>query len=242
MIDDIIKSALEAGNVEQPAVCEYCGKKFVKVSTLAAHRCEPRRREEQKNEIGPRLGLMAFVKFWKRAYPRQPQRTYAQFAASSYYKAFVKYGWYLHNIDAVGREEFTDWLLSNNKKLDKWCSDKFYEEFLLQYIRKERPIDAIERSLLNISNYTEKNNITLLGIFRHLPDNSVCYLISKGKISPWFVYASESGIEFLERVNQNMDHLTMIYEFIDPQFWGTKINRNYDDFDFCKQLLRNRGF
>jgi hypothetical protein len=45
--------------------CQYCRKDFIKESSLAVHSCEPRRRRQEQNEAGVRLGFNAYLKFYE---------------------------------------------------------------------------------------------------------------------------------------------------------------------------------
>jgi len=45
--------------------CQYCKKDFIKESSLAVHSCEPRRRRQERDEAGVRLGFHAYIKFYE---------------------------------------------------------------------------------------------------------------------------------------------------------------------------------
>ena len=126
-------------------VCRYCNKPFRKESTLTAHLCEQKRRAQQEKETGVQLGYKAYLRFYEISQGSARFKSYEDFSTSPYYSAFTKYGRYLVSIRAVNTASFTDWLLKNNKKLDYWCKDSLYSEWLADYIRKEAPQDALEQ-------------------------------------------------------------------------------------------------
>ena len=75
-------------------ICKYCNKSFVRESTLAVHVCEQKRRHQTQGEPGDRLGFMAYLRFYELTQGRGKAKTFDDFAASPYYRAFVKYGRY----------------------------------------------------------------------------------------------------------------------------------------------------
>ena len=45
--------------------CKYCKKSFKRESTLTAHACEKKRRYQQKDEKGVRIGFQAYLRFYE---------------------------------------------------------------------------------------------------------------------------------------------------------------------------------
>ena len=45
--------------------CRYCKKSFSRENTLAIHVCEPKKRIQEQNETGVRLGFNAYLKFYE---------------------------------------------------------------------------------------------------------------------------------------------------------------------------------
>ena len=129
-------------NLETVNQCRYCEKTFRKESSLAVHLCEPKRRYQQQNETGVQFGLRSYLQFYETTQGSARLKSYEDFVNSPYYNAFVRYGRYLVAVRAINVTSFTAWLLKNNKKLDQWCRDSYYEEWLSEYIRREAAQDA----------------------------------------------------------------------------------------------------
>ncbi len=222
--------------------CRYCNKSFVKESTLTAHLCEQKRRAQQQNETGVQLGFKSYLRFYEITQGSARLKTYEDFCTSPYYNAFVKYGRYLVAIRAVNPNSFTDYLLKNNKKLDYWCKDTLYTEWLFEYLRKEHPQDALERALKEMQEYAD-NNESLQGnfnnYFKYAPPNRICHHISTGRISPWVVYHCHSGVGFLDSLNS--EQLEIIMPYIEPDFWQKKFRDYMADAEWTKEILDKAG-
>lgn len=237
---EIIAEARQAGPVDQPHRCEFCGRGFMRARTLVSHQCEPKRRAHQRSAVGPRLGYMAYCRFYQTLAGQQNTRTVEDFESSAYYTAFVKFGWHIHNINAIATQQFIDWLLLKNKKLDHWCRDALYHEFLSYYILIEPVKDALERGILHMDAWAQENNSQVNHYFRYANANRICFDLSNAKISPWIVYCCVSGVEMLERLNQ--EQIQVIYNWIDPDRWSKILKRNPESEQWCRAILTAGGF
>ena len=223
-------------------VCKHCKKSYLKESTLLAHLCEPKRRWQQQNETGVQLGFKSYLKFYEVSQGSARLKTYEDFASSPYYSAFVKYGRHVTAIKCVNVSNFTNWLLKNNKKLDHWCKEILYLEWLSEYMKKEAVQDAIERALKEMQDYADidpklQNNFN--NYFRLGSGNRIVHNISNGRISPWIVFNCASGIDFLSSLNE--EQLAMIMPWIDPDYWQRKFTDYAADTEWVKDILQKAG-
>jgi hypothetical protein len=222
--------------------CKYCDKDFRKESTLAAHLCENKRRWQQEKDTGVQLGLRAYLRFYEITQGSAKLKSYKDFVSSPYYNAFVKYGRYLVGIRAVNSNSFTEWLLKNNKKLDQWCRDSFYEEWLHEYLVKENVQDALERALTEIQKYAEDHPALKNGFvdyFRYGNSNRIIHHITTGRVSPWIVYNCASGVEFLDSLAE--DQVALVMPWIDPDRWQRRFHDYTADVEWCKHILGEAG-
>ena len=181
-------------------ICQYCKKHFVKESSLAVHSCEPRKRHMEKNEPGVRLGFHSYLKFFEFTQGSSKLKTYEEFAESPYYKAFVKFGRYCVDTKVINPARFTEYVVKQNKKLDYWCSDKLYEEYLLWYLKLETMEDALARALEQSIQWGETHNAPAQDYLRYGNHNTIIHAIISGKLSPWVIYNSESGQKFVNNI------------------------------------------
>lgn len=221
--------------------CRYCEKTFARESTLTSHVCERKRRFQQEREIGVQWGYQAYSLFYSTTQSGK-SRSYEQFVDSPYYTAFVRFGRHCHAIHCVNLANYTRWLLKNNRKIDAWCSDSYYTEWLQDYLRRENVQDALERSVQTMIDHVRENPSIRNGYrdyFRLVNENRICYHISTGRISPWAVFNSESGQEFLSRLGD--DQVATIINIIDPIFWERKFQDYTDDVKFVRDVLGQAG-
>ncbi len=222
--------------------CQFCNKTYTRESTLVTHLCEPKRRYAQRNEQGVQLGFSAYLRFYEKTQGSARLKTYDDFCDSTFYIAFVRFGRYLVDIRAVNTKSFTDWLLSNNHKLDHWTKDKLYSSWLQDYLRKESVQDAIERALREMQLYADTNTKVencFNNYFRLGATNLICHHISTGRISPWVIYNCDSGIAWLNQINA--EQINMLMPWIDPDYWSKKFRDYLADTEWCKMILKEAG-
>mgnify|MGYP003326292424 CR=1 FL=1 len=203
--------------------------------------CEPKRRRLNKDDPGVRIGFLAYIKFYEMAQGSAKLKTFDDFADSPYYKAFVKFGRYCVDIRAVNPEQFVRWVLKQNKKIDHWCKDKVYTEYLYTLLRQESSTDALERSIITMQEWSEEVNppAEFNDYFKAVSTNRLVQHILNGRISPWVIYCCDSGIGCLEALSE--EQLTMIMPWIDPDFWQRKFADYVADTEWVKMILKEAG-
>lgn len=222
--------------------CKFCHRQFSKESTLTSHVCEQKRRHQQEKEIGVQWGLQAYLLFYNSTQSAGKTKSYDDFSTSAYYLAFVKFGRYCVNVRCINFLSFTHWLLKNNKKLDCWASDQLYEEWLMDYLRKESVEDAMERGLNQMQEYALENSDLkngYLDYFRYGSANRIIHHVATGRVSAWIIYNCASGVEFLESLDE--DQIRIILPWIDPDYWQLKFKNSREDVDWVKNILFNAG-
>lgn len=221
--------------------CKYCDKEFRRESTLAAHLCETKRRYQQEKEVAVQFGMQAYLRFYELTQGSARLKTYDDFVKSSYYSAFVKFGRHMVAIKAVNPKMFIDYVIKNNKKLDHWCKEAIYLEYLHQYLKREAVQDSLERALTTMQEYADETTTlaSFKDYFRYGNGNRICHHISTGRVSPWIVFNCDSGIEFLEGLNE--DQLGIIMPWIDPDHWQSKFKDYLSDTEWVKAILKEAG-
>lgn len=220
--------------------CQYCKKDFVKETSLAVHSCEPRRRRMEKDEAGVRLGFHSYIKFYELTQGSAKLKTFDDFCDSPYYKAFVKFGRYCVSVRAINPARFTEWLLKNNKKIDHWCKDSVYTEYLLSYLRVENVNDALARAMEFSIDWSEQSSNPAEDCLRYGNTNAMVYAVTAGRISPWVLYNCESGQKFLGELDATQ--IAMIWPYIDSEFWMKKFSDYVADQEYVKEILQKAGW
>jgi hypothetical protein len=220
--------------------CQYCRKEFIKESSLAIHSCEPRRRRTEKDEVGVRMGFNAYLKFYELTQGSAKLKTHDDFCESPYYRAFVKFGRYCVAVKAVNPTRFTEWLLKNNKKIDNWCTDTIYTEYLISYLRVENVNDALTRAMEFGIDWAEQSGHPAEDCLRYGNTNAMVYAVTAGRISPWVLYNCESGQKFLGELDSTQ--IAMIWPYIDSEAWMKKFSDYVADQEYVRELLQKAGW
>ena len=220
--------------------CQYCCKDFIKESSLAVHSCEPRRRRQERDEPGVRLGFNAYLKFYELTQGSARLKTFDDFADSPYYRAFVKFGRYCVDIRAINPARFVEWVLKQNKKIDHWAKDTVYNEYLIDYLRVENVNDALTRAIQFGIDWAEKSGHPAEDCLRYGNTNAMVYAVSAGRISPWILYNCNSGQKFLGELDATQ--IAMIWPYIDSEVWMKKFSDYVADQEYVKEMLTKAGW
>ena len=204
------------------------------------HVCEQKKRWQESNERGVQLGLQGYLKFYEYTQGSAKLKTWADFATSPYYRAFVKWGRYCVDVRVIQPERFLEWLLKNNKKIDNWCSDRLYTEYLVTHVQKETVNDALARAIEYSLDWSEKTGSPSHDCLRYGSVNATCYAVTTGRISAWVIYNSESGQKFLTELNAGQ--VSMIWPYIDSDIWQKKFADYPGDQEYAKEILTQAGW
>jgi len=220
--------------------CEFCKRSFIRESTVLKHICEYKHRWMDKDKQGNRLGFQSWIEFYKKNSTSKKQKTYEEFIRSAYYIAFAKFGAYCIDVNVLNVSRYIDWLLKNQIKIDSWCQDSNYTKFLIEYLRVEDPMDAIARSIETTINMASVERILSKDYLRYGNSNKICYAITTGKLSPWILYHSASGKEFLDKLDESQ--IKMVIDYLNPELWAIKFKREPEKVDEVKSLLTLAGY
>ena len=221
----------------QPYICGYCNKGFTQEKTLFVHICEQKRRALARTERHVVLGYDTFCRFFKRAQPQNKQeKTYEDFCKSSYYNAFVKFGSFVSNVNPLYPERFINWVVVSGVKLDHWCRDELYEQYVFELIKSETVETALQRSIETMMSWADTHNALWNHYFLYASPNRAVWHIKDGKISPWLMLNCKSGKEMLG--NFNDEQLGMIYNIVDPKHWGVRFKRQTSDVQLVKDVVK----
>ena len=225
--------------VEQPYTCVHCNKSFMKDKTLVAHMCERKRRALQRDEKRVQAGFMAFNRFWQLTQNAKQPKTYDNFADSSYYNAFVKFGSFINNVNPLYPTKFVDYVIKSGVKLDHWCRDELYERYLFDMLKTEPVESAVQRTLQNMMEWGDANNANYAHYFNYVSLNKAVHDILNGKISFWMILNSDPGKTMIG--NMSDEQLMMIAPVFDVPFWMKKFKQSPADVALVKEICDEVG-
>jgi len=226
-------------SLESDTTCKWCEKEFRNERTLSAHMCPKKRRWADREMTHVRLGFRVFQMFYELSTTASKPKTIEDFIRSQYYEAFVKFGRSCVRNEYLEPEKFAEWLIKNGKKLADWSKDSLYDEFLLEYVKKETGIRALERSILYLAEWSEDNSCDWQDYFKVVSTPRAVHDIRAAKISPWLLYLSDTGRELLTRFND--EQVKMINHIIDAKFWFKVFAKNTEEVEEVKTACETAG-
>ena len=163
----------------------HCSRIFQRESSVMVHVCEQKRRHLERDEIGVQIGLQAYLRFYEITQGSSRLKSWDDFVTSAYYRAFVRFGRYCQRIRVVNAARFTDWLITKNRKIDHWCSDAVYTEYLMEYVRAESVADALARAIEHAMTWADTMGHPVQDYLRYGNDNVIAHAVSTGRITAW---------------------------------------------------------
>ncbi len=225
--------------VNQPYKCVHCNKSFMQEKTLVAHMCERKRRALQKDEKRVQAGYMAFNRFWQLTQNAKVLKSYDNFADSSYYNAFVKFGSFINNVNPLYPDKFIDYVIKSGVKLDHWCRDELYEKYLFETLKTEPVESAVQRTLKTMMEWGEEHNADFAHYFAYTSLNKAVHDIRNGHISAWVILNSNTGQTMLR--NMSDEQLEMISPSLDVPYWIRKFKEVPADVALVKEICKEAG-
>lgn len=207
--------------------------------TLFSHMCERKRRALQETEKRVQAGFVAFNRFWQLTQNAKKPKTYDNFADSSYYNAFVKFGSFINNVSPLYPDKFIDYVIKSGVKLDLWCRDELYEKYLYDMIKVEPVESAVQRSLQTMMEWADEHNAEFAHYFTYASLNKAVHDIRNGRISPWVILNSSAGQKMIKSMSD--EQLEMIAPAFDVPFWLRKFKEIPADVALVKEICREVG-
>ena len=216
--------------------CEHCGKSFTKEKTLVVHICEQKRRHLSRSEKHVQAGLLTYQRFYKIVQKCNTPKTFEEFADSSYYNSFVKFGSFVVNTAPIYPDQFIDYVITSGVKLDHWCRDALYNIYIIEMIKSEPADGSIQRTIQTMMNWADKNDAPWEHYFAYVNLNRATHDIREGLVSPWLLLNTKEGKNLLTKMND--EQLAIISQIIDPQFWLKKFRSYPADLELVRDIIK----
>jgi len=216
--------------------CKFCNKSFTQEKTLATHLCPKKKRYNDKDTKSSRLGFLFYQKFYKLTTRAKKPKTFEDFINSQLYLSFIKFGRYAESQRIINPEAFLEYLVKNGIPMKKWTDIDVYYDYLHELMKKEPVEKAIERSLVTMSKWAEKNGESFSDFFRKVNINEATYIITSGRISPWVLYLADSAEELFSKLTEEQGR--MIAKIIDPDIWAVRFKIRKKDVEFVQSILK----
>jgi hypothetical protein len=233
-------SASKTASKPEGFECSFCGKVLLREISLVKHLCKKKQRYLERDRQDVRFGYIAYRIFYQISYPSQKvAKSTEHFRESSTYDAFVRFGKYVMDVNAIAPEEFIRFAVQSKQPIDKWCSDRLYMEYVRLLNKVESYDRAIERTLLLAESWANKEGKELKNFFREIAPGLAVQWLMSGRISPWVVFNSDSGKELLGRFSD--EQFDLLQKAIDMKFWTKKFLDNIDDCHAIQAFLQSEG-
>jgi hypothetical protein len=211
----------------------------MKEKTLVAHMCEQKRRAMQKDEKRVQAGYMAYNRFFQLTQNAKKLKSYEDFCKTAYYNAFVKFGSFINNVNPLYPDKFIDFVIKSGVKLDHWCRDALYEQYLYEMLKVEPVEAAVQRSIATMMEWADDNDSNFTHYFLYVNLNRAVHHIKDGRISCWLMLNCTSGKDMLSKFTD--EQLELITPAFDLAYWMKKFKENPADVTLVKEICKETG-
>jgi hypothetical protein len=142
----------------------------------------------------------------------------------------------MSNVNPLYPDKYIDWVIKSQVPLDKWFREELYDKYVVDLIKSENVESASERSINTMCEWANKNEAPWNHYFLYANLNRITYDIRDGKVSPWIMLNSDTGMKALKNLSD--DQLQTIGPMIDVVFWLDKFKANKNDTDFVKNIIK----
>lgn len=219
--------------------CEYCKKDFKREKSFVAHQCPTKQRMANKDTPVGRIAFLHWQDFYRRSTQSTKPKTYLDFAKSTFYTAFCNFTNYCIETKVVRPDTYMKWLLDQKVGIDQWGRDTNYTKYILWLQTTEDAMDAVKRSVTHMMELCDDAGTDLPEFFTGISANRICYTITAGRLSPWVLYQSASGLKFLEALSEPQEAL--ILDYINPDKWALVFHRRADEVTAVRNVLQEIG-
>lgn len=220
--------------------CESCGRVLKSEVAFIQHVCRLRQRTRDLETVSGRMAYECFLDFYRHQMPQASVKSAAEFIRSSYYAAFYRFAEYCRGTRVLNVREYQRHLLRNRVRIDSWCSDLQYAEFLRDYLRRENEFDALSRSIETVLDLAAAAELGAADYLRHHNLNRLCQEIVAGRVSAWLLYNCDSGREAVHRLDTVQ--LDMVWPYIEPDAWNLRFRRDAAVLAEIQSMLKQGGF
>jgi len=95
---------------------------------------------------------------------------------------------------------------------------------------------ALERSIITMMEWADENNSQWNHYFNYVSLNRAIYHIKDGKVSPWLILNCKSGKQMMGKFND--EQLEIIYNVMDPQHWARRFQKQVNDVETVKEVVK----
>lgn len=239
MKSSVSKSSSPKTKADEGFKCLYCGKVYKLEKPFTNHVCRQKKRVFEKDTKPARLAFATFTKFHEVHYRAKAVPSYEKFAQSTLYEAFLSFGKYILDIDALSPPDYMDYMVRSGIPIDRWCRDAEYEKYVGHLAMKETPYRALERTFLLMHEWALKEKRGTSDFFREIAPALAAMWVRSGRISPWVLLNCDSGVALLGRFTDEQMLLTQ--GALNIKMWKGKFSRQLEEVRVIRTALEEEG-
>lgn len=202
-------------------ICDFCGKGYRYQNAFESHTCDNKIRYINRDEQNERVAFQIYQYWYKATTRKEP--TIMDFVKSQLYDHFLKFSEFVIERNPPNRwKNYVDWLIKKRTVHNEWYIQKTYDEYIVNMLKTEDYIVALNRSLDTVSKYCVEKNISVSSFMETITPPRMLLLLETGRISPWLLLLSKDKNAFMTRLSE--DDGVRIHQIVKTDYWFRKFN------------------
>lgn len=167
-------------------ICKHCHHEFKREAAFEAHVCDRMRRDEAAKTT---TGQAAFHLYaaWQEELKR-PTATPTLFQMSKFFITFLKFAQHIKRTRLPQPATFVRWAAQNAFPPVMWTYNEIYMRYVDYLDNHGDPIEFAERTVRNILNYCEQNDVPTDRFFELVPPGELTHMVQSRAVSPLFLF------------------------------------------------------
>ena len=192
-----------------------------------------------RDDKDARLGMMAFSRFMLIGMHAKEAPDWSAFEGSKFYLAFVRFGRFVGDMNAINPPQLVDFLIKTGVPVDRWRDMPVYETYLRDLTRSESPCAALERNFLLMQDWSRETGESFVDFFRKVAPQKAVRWVVAGRISPWVLFTASSAADLFERLTP--EQTSIVEKAVDPEMWARLFDERKEDVRVIRDELNEAG-
>lgn len=218
-------------------ICHFCNKRFKGETMFMKHHCDQKRKQQELHSPVGQAAL-SFYLAWMRLRGFRTQSSSA-FLESKFYRSFIKFAHMVQDANIGEPERYIQLMVESTIQPALWCSPNAYKLYTAWFDNQQDPMDQVLSSISKLMDIAEKEGVDCREVLQHIGSQRVLELINQRRLSPWFLFHSDSFKRLLNSLSK--EEQRVFHRALNAPLWVDRLKENEAKREEIKPVIRDLG-